>query len=223
VQKDVIEAARVAGKPVVTATDMLDSMRRQPRPTRAEVSDVANAVYDGTDAIMLSGETAIGAYPVAAVQYMDRIAREAETHLDEKHWHKLIVPQGDIRDHITQLTCDLARDIHAAAIITPTYSGRTPRMVARHRPNVAIIAPTPAEAVLRQLTLCWGVIPVRLNPRLAAGADRLDAAVLAALQAGAVQPGMRVIVLAGHPHEGGQGLPSLRVVRVGTEGQSEEP
>lgn len=223
VQKDVIEAARVAGKPVVTATDMLDSMRINPRPTRAEASDVANAVYDGTDAIMLSGETAVGAYPVEAVQYMDRIARETETHLDDRCWRELSVPRGDIRDHITHLTCSLARDINATAIITPTYSGRTPLMVARHRPSVDIIAPTPDEAVLRQMALSWGLTPVRLNPHLETGADRLDASVLAAFQAGAVQPGMRVIVLAGHPHEGGQGLPSLRVVRVGQQGQSEEP
>ncbi len=151
VQKKLINHAREAGKPVVTATDMLDSMRANPRPTRAEASDVANAVYDGTDAIMLSGETAIGDYPVEAVKFMDLIAREAESHIDDEHWRELYVPRGEIRDHITHLTCELAYEINAQAIITPTYSGRTPKMVARHRPNVRMIAPTPDAAVMRQL------------------------------------------------------------------------
>ncbi len=223
VQKKLINAARAAGKPVVTATDMLDSMRNSPRPTRAEASDVANAVYDGTDALMLSGETAIGDYPVHAVRCMDRISREIEKELDEEHWREVFVPRGEIRDHFTHLTCELAWEIQADAIITPTYSGHTPRMVSRHRPGVAIIAPTPDESVLRQLALTWGLTPVPLNPNLEPGADRMEASVQAAFRAGAIQPGQRVIVLAGHPLEGGEGLPTIRVVKVGEEGRSNAP
>ncbi|MGF1581436.1 MAG: pyruvate kinase [Gemmataceae bacterium] len=225
VQKKLINHAREAGKPVVTATDMLDSMRSNPRPTRAEASDVANAVYDGTDAIMLSGETAIGDYPVEAVKFMDLLAREAESHIDDEHWRELYVPRGEIRDHITHMTCELAHEIHAQAIITPTDSGRTPRMVARHRPNVRMIAPAPDENVMRQLAMSWGVTPVFLDRNLVPeGADRLEADVEAAFRSGAVKEGERVIVVAGHPLEGSQqGLPTVRVVRIGPGGKSIAP
>ncbi len=221
-QKMLINEARTAGKPVITATDMLDSMRGNPRPTRAEASDVANAVYDGTDAIMLSGETAIGDYPVEAVQCMDRIATETEKTIEDKHWREAYVPRGEIDDHITHLTCKLAREIGADAIITPTYSGRTPRLLARHRPNVAIIAPSPDEAVIRQLALTWGLTPVHL-PNLEQGSDRLDASVQAAFQAKALKPGNRAIVFAGHPLEGGENLPTVRLVRVGEDGKAHAP
>lgn len=223
VQKGLINQARMAGKPVITATDMLDSMRHNPRPTRAEASDVANAVYDGTDAIMLSGETAVGDFPVEAVQCMDRIARETEANIDDRHWRELIVPRGDVRDHMTHHTCELAWDIEAHAIITPTYTGRTARMLARHRPHMTLIAPCPDENVMRQLALTWGMTPVLLNPDLDPGSDRMVASVQAAWNCGVLKEGMRVIVLAGHPLEGGLGLPTMRIVRIGAEGKSLAP
>jgi pyruvate kinase len=223
VQKRLISLARAAGKPVVTATDMLDSMRENPRPTRAEASDVANAIYDGTDAVMLSGETAVGKYPVDAVACMDRIAREVEPQLaDDPRFH-LNLPAGSIDDYVTQLTCQLAHDVKADAIITPTNSGRTTRLVARHRPAAAIVAPAPTPAVVRQMALIWGVIPVPLPSPLPPGADRLEAAVRAAFDHGAIQAGQRVVVLAGHPHENGDRWPTVRVIRVGTDGHSQEP
>lgn len=222
VQKRLIALARAAGKPVVTATEMLESMRTNPRPTRAEASDVANAIYDGTDAVMLSGETAVGDYPAEAMACMDRIARAAEADLREEGWD-VVVPHGSIDDHITHLTCTLARDAAADAVVVPTLSGRTARLVARHRPHAAVVAAAPREAVLRQLALVWGLLPVPLPDRLHGGEDRLEAAVRAALAHGAVKQGQLVVVLAGHPVEGGDRFPTIRVVRVGAGGRSEAP
>ncbi len=221
VQKRLINQARAAGKPVVTATDMLDSMRTNPRPTRAEASDVANAIYDGTDAVMLSGETAVGQYPVEAVTYMDRIARATESHLEDDR--DLFVPRGALDDQMTHATCTLARDVKADAIVTPTYSGRTPRLVARHRPVATVVAPAPHEAVVRQLALVWGLVPVHQTATLAPGEDRLEAAVRTAYAHGALRAGDRVVVLAGHPIEGGERFPTLRVLRVGAGGHSSPP
>ncbi len=160
VQKKLIAQARSASKPVVTATDMLDSMRHNPRPTRAEASDVANAVFDGTDAVMLSGETAVGDYPCEALLCMDQILREAEAHLAEDGSRLVLVAKEELTDHVTHLTCTLAQDTGAAAIIAPTHTGRTARLVARHRPNPAIIAVSSHDEVLRQLGLVWGVSAV---------------------------------------------------------------
>jgi len=223
VQKRLIALARRAGKPVITATDMLDSMRQNPRPTRAEASDVANAIYDGTDAVMLSGETAVGEYPVEAVRCMDRIAREVEPQLADDPRYDLTLPAGPIDDHLTQMTCELAGAVKADAIITPTNSGRTARLVARHRPAASIVAPAPTDAVVRQMTMIWGVRAVPLESPLPAGADRLQAAVLAAFRSGAVSDGQLAVVLAGHPAEGAGRIPTVRVVRVGPAGESREP
>jgi pyruvate kinase len=222
VQKRLIAQARAAGKPVVTATEMLESMRTNPRPTRAEASDVANAVYDGTDALMLSGETAVGDYPAEAVACMDRIARAAEEALREDGWD-VVVPRGPIDDQVTHLTCTLARDVAADAIVVPTLSGRTARLVARHRPHAAVVAAAPAEAVLRQLCLVWGLVQVPLTDHLRPGEDRLEAAVRSAVEHGAVKEGQLVVVLAGHPVEGGDRFPTIRVVRVGEGGRSVAP
>lgn len=223
IQKKMIALARAASKPVVTATDMLDSMRHNPRPTRAEASDVANAVYDGTDAVMLSGETAVGDHPLEALQCMDRILREAEVHMADDGPRLVVVPKGELNDHVTHLTCTLAQDAEAAAIIAPTLTGRTARMVARHRPRPAIIAVSSHEEVLRQLSLVWGVRAVPPATPIQSGDDRLEAAVRAAFVTGAVRTGDRVVVLAGHPIEGGEGFPTIRVVRVGEDGKSCEP
>ncbi len=222
VQKRLIRQARAAGKPVVTATDMMDSMRHNPRPTRAEASDVANAVYDGTDAVMLSGETAVGEYPVAAVTCMHQILCEAESNQADDGPCHVSVPRAEMTDHITHMTCELAEEISAAAIIAPTITGRTARLVARHRPHAAIVGVT-TEAVVRQLALVWGVQAVAYPSKVKAGDDRLDAAVRAAYRGGAVAAGSLVVVLAGHPIEGGEGLPTIRVLRVGEEGKACEP
>jgi pyruvate kinase len=221
VQKHLIHEARVAGKPVVTATDMLDSMRTNPRPTRAEASDVANAIFDGTDAVMLSGETAVGDYPVEAVRYMDRIARGAEANALAGDAASLL-PE-DFDTPLTVAVCTLAAEMDADAIVVPTLSGRTARLIARCRPAAAIIAPVPSAGIRRRLAMVWGVSPVPLAAELPAGADRLGAAVKAAFDAQVVAAGQRVIVLARHPVEGSGRMPTVRVVRVGPAGQSVEP
>jgi pyruvate kinase len=225
VQKQLISLARYAGKPVITATDMLDSMREHPRPTRAEASDVANAIYDGTDAVMLSGETAVGQFPVETVGCMSRIAVEAEIHLGLVD-HPKCDPSATgtaVDDHITELAVELAVRVKADVIITPTLSGRTARLLARHRPPTAIVAPAPAEAVLRRMAIVWGLQPVLMADAARPGDDRIGGAVAAAFAAGAVPPGALVVVLARHPIEGGEHLPTIRLLRVGPGGRATEP
>ncbi|MBL8799446.1 MAG: pyruvate kinase [Planctomycetia bacterium] len=222
VQKRLIHQARNAGKPVLTATDMLDSMRHNPRPTRAEASDVANAIYDGTDAVMLSGETAIGQYPVEAMQAMDRIVRETEPHLKSEGWD-VLVPRESVVEQITQGACALAQVVEAKAIVAPTYSGKTSQLVSRYRPRARIIAPVGSEAVMRQMMFYWGVTPLLLRESKNPGEDRLQAGVLAAFTQGQVHVGDLVVVLAGHPIEGGERVPTIRVVRIGEGGRSLPP
>src|SRR5262249_39446803 len=214
VQKHLIAEARTAGTPVITATDMLDSMRANPRPTRAEASDVANAVYDGTDAVMLSGETAVGQYPIEAARCMDQILREAEVHQREDGPRNVWVPRDDVQDHVTHLICELARGVHAHAVVVPSLTGHTARLVARHRPRFVIVAATANAAVRRRLALVWGLTPVPL-PEAAPGEDRLAVAVRAAFLSGAVPVGPRGIAPAGHPDEGGGRLPARRPVPRG--------
>jgi pyruvate kinase len=222
VQKRLINLARVAGKPVITATDMLDSMKHSPRPTRAEASDVANAVYDGTDAVMLSGETAVGEYPLAAVSCMHQILCEAEVNQAEDGPRHVSVPRGQLNDHITHMTVALAAELQAEAIIAPTITGKTARLVARHRPRAAIVAVT-SEPVVRRLSLVWGVRAVAYPFEVKTGDDRLEAAVRAAYSGSAVPVGALVVMLAGHPIEGGEGLPTVRVARMGKDGKACEP
>ncbi|MDB5313436.1 MAG: pyk [Gemmataceae bacterium] len=224
VQKMLIAECRAAGKPVITATDMLDSMRENPRPTRAEASDVANAIFDGTDAVMLSGETAVGRYPVDAVACMHRIALETETHLQQTgtlFGADFARPEVGIDDPISLAACELGSEVGAAAIVVPTLTGRTAKLVIRHRPWVRVVGVAPTDGVLQGLTLVWGVIPVRMTP-VGPGGDRMATAVRDAFVAGTVLPGERVIVLAGHPIEGGPRFPTIRVVRVGEGGTSAE-
>jgi pyruvate kinase len=225
VQKILIAECRAAGKPVITATDMLDSMRENPRPTRAEASDVANAIFDGTDAVMLSGETAVGKFPVEAVACMARIAVETETHLREsgvESGQDCARPDRGVDDPLAVVACSLADEVGAAAVVIPTLTGRTARLVTRHRPWARVVAAAPADPVLQRLALDWGVIPVRMTPA-GAGGDRMATAVRDAFAAGTVAAGERVVVLAGHPIEGGPLYPTVRVVRVGAAGESVEP
>jgi pyruvate kinase len=225
VQKVLIAECRAAGKPVITATDMLDSMREHPRPTRAEASDVANAIFDGTGAVMLSGETAVGRFPVEAVACMARIAVETETHLRESGivpGRRLAWADGGIDDPIAQAACSLAEEVGAAGLVVPTLSGRTARLVTRHRPWARVVAVAPTDPVLQGLALDWGVTPVRMTPP-GPGGDRMATAVRDAFAAGTVRAGERVVVLAGHPIEGGPLYPTVRVVGVGEHGAAVEP
>jgi pyruvate kinase len=225
VQKALIAEARAAGKPVITATDMLDSMRHNPRPTRAEASDVANAIFDGTDAVMLSGETAVGSFPVEAVACMHRIAVETEGHLKQGGitiGADVVAPRDGIDDPISVATCDLVAKVGASAIVAPTLSGRTARLVSHYRPWARIVAVAPTAEVLQRLALVWGIVGVHMSP-VAPGADRLAAAVADSCRAGVLTVGDRVIVLAGHPIEGGPRFPTVRIVRVGPGGMCEEP
>jgi pyruvate kinase len=197
-QKLIIEKCNEAGLPVITATQMLDSMMRNPRPTRAEASDVANAILDGSDAIMLSGETAVGQYPLEALRTMVRIAERTEIELQQRI--ALAPPSRprpkNIAEAVSHATRETAQDLDAAAIITPTVSGHTARMVAKYRPQAPIIAVTPSPMVQRQLCLYWGVYP--LLARRTANTDQMLAdAVHAAREHGLVQPGDLVVVTGG--------------------------
>lgn len=162
IQKMLIKKCYSAGKRVITATQMLESMILNPRPTRAETSDVANAVYDGTSAIMLSGETAVGKFPVEAVKTMARIAKSAERDIDYKKRSKLSsLATPTVHDAIAHATCTTAHDLNARVIIVVTKSGLTARTVSKFRPAVPIIAATTSEKVYKKLALSWGVYPVK--------------------------------------------------------------
>jgi pyruvate kinase len=162
IQKRIIAAARRSGRPVITATQMLRSMVDSPRPLRAEASDIANAVFDGTDALMLSEETAIGRYPEQAVRMLDRVAREVEPELGHDRLNAASDADGtpDLTDAVSLAACELAAAIGAAAIVTTTSSGGTARMIARHRPSMPVLGVTSSMTVARQLNLSWGVVPV---------------------------------------------------------------
>lgn len=200
VQKRMIEKCNRVGKPVITATQMLDSMQRNPRPTRAEASDVANAIFDGTDAIMLSGETAAGKYPMESVQTMAAIAVRAESALRyrEIFQKQAQAQQTSVTEAISQSVAISALDLDANAIVTSTESGYTARMVSKYRPKAPIIAVTPTNHVLRQLQLVWGVTPV--EGTLAGSTDEMfGVAVEGALSTGLVRLGDTVIITAGVP------------------------
>lgn len=200
VQKIIIRKCNAAGKPVITATQMLESMITNPRPTRAETADVANAILDGTDAIMLSGETAVGRYPVEAVATMARIARRAEESLpyEEILTRKGLADERTATDAISHASCTIALELGARAIITPTASGATARRVAKYRPPAPIVATSADERVLNQLCLVWGVEPLLVER--ARGTDEMvQAAVDAAVAAGQVKEGDLVVITAGVP------------------------
>lgn len=198
IQKKIIRACNQAGKPVITATQMLDSMIRNPRPTRAEATDIANAIFDGTDAIMLSGETANGKYPVEALKTMVRIAQKADEARPKIVSNVVEKPQLGIADSISHAGYVIASELKAAAIITPTTSGSTARQVSKYRPAMPIIAATPNPAVARFLCLVWGVEPVVVEEYL--DTDKvISQAVEAALGEGFVSSGDMVVITAGVP------------------------
>jgi len=199
VQKRIVNRAQRAGVPVITATEMLDSMIHARRPTRAEASDVANAVLDGTDAVMLSGETAIGDDPVNVVETMGRIVRDVEESAEyAESREQRVPPAGDTRtDAIARSARYLARDVDATAVVTVTQSGYTAHKVAKYRPSVPVVAVTPDEQVQSRLALLWGTTP-RHQPAPEAGAPELiEQAATAAIDAGVSKSGDTVVVLAG--------------------------
>ncbi len=200
VQKRMIQQANRAGKPVITATQMLESMVMRPRPTRAEASDVANAIFDGTDAVMLSAETATGEYPVEAVEVMHRIAVTVEEALD---YRSLLAKGLDMRgktitDAVSHASAQAAYDLEARAIITATESGYTARMVAKYRPQVPVVAVTPHANSRSRLALIWGVHP--LLAQASHNTDELvEGTIATSLAAGYIVPGDVVVVTAGVP------------------------
>ena len=215
IQKRIIKAANIAGKPVITATQMLESMISSPTPTRAEASDVTNSIFDGTDAVMLSGETAIGSYPLEAVRFLAKTARISEEALD----YETILADGlryrrpVITDAISYASCATAADLSAAAIITSTTSGSTARRVARYRPHTPIIAFSPVPATLRLMQLVRGVIP-RPCARSHSLDEQVKDIIQRALQDKLIEVGERVVITAGLPLHTAGSTNTLKVLRV---------
>ena len=207
-QKEIIRLCNCLGKPVITATQMLQSMIEHPRPTRAEASDVANAILDGSDAVMLSGETSVGKYPVEAVQMMARIAESMEQS-SSFPYHQLLNVVVDERalpvQHlisraISRATVEISEECHVAAILTSTESGRTARTVARHRPRCPLIATTPFAETARRLQMVWGIIPVLVSP-FDDTDEMIQTMVRAAVERGYAEVGSEVVLTAGIPFE----------------------
>lgn len=198
-QKKLIQRGIAAGKPVITATQMLDSMIKNPRPTRAEATDVANAIYDGTSAIMLSGESAVGAYPVEAVETMVRIALRAEADMDYiRRFSRDTSASTDVTNAISHATVTSAHDLNASAIITVTKSGSTARILSRYRPACVIVGCTTEKHVWRQLALSWGTVPLMIAEESNTD-DLFEHAVDAAVKNGLVHDGELVVLTAGVP------------------------
>ncbi|RGY97591.1 pyruvate kinase [Clostridium sp. AM58-1XD] len=221
IQKTIIEKCNKACKSVITATQMLDSMIRNPRPTRAEVTDVANAVYDGTDAVMLSGETAMGKYPVEAVKMMSHIVEEAESHLDYSDYRrrdKIMNHTSNISKAVSYAAVSTAHDLQVKAIVTPTISGFTAKMLSKWRPLAPIIGLSPSSSTVRQMQIFWGVIPLQ-----AKRADSTDVLVYSSMELlkekGLVKEGDVTVVTAGvvsysRRHEPASDTNIMRVVIV---------
>lgn len=200
-QKQIIKKCNLAGKPVITATQMLDSMIRNPRPTRAEVTDVANAILDGTDAVMLSGETASGKYPVESVKTMYNIALNTESssqYLETLQSKRTLDNHISTTNAISKATCTTAEDLKASAIITATSSGYTSKAVSKFRPQSPIIAATTSEKVMRKLALIWGVYPV-LSKKSENTDEVIDMSIHSAMMKGYVKEGDLIVITAGIP------------------------
>ncbi len=220
-QKRIVACCRRLGKPVIVATQMLESMTENPRPTRAEASDVANAIFDRTDAVMLSGETAVGHYPLQSVREMDRICRAAEDAIDygrdivaSTEWGR-----GDRYDALTHAACELAEDLDLEAIITSTQSGLACIRVARFRPPNRILAVSPEESTVRMLAMVWGVTAVCGEQR-GNSEERYDEAIEAAQEAGLIEKGDRVILTGGSV---GATPGSTNMLKLHTIGEEEYP
>ncbi len=200
IQKDLIHKGYNAGKQVITATQMLESMINNPRPTRAEITDVANAIYDGTSAIMLSGETAAGSFPVESVKTMALIARTTENDIDYKK--RFSRRESDvfcnIATAISHATVTTAHDLNAKAIVTVTKQGQTARLISKYRPTCPIISCTPSERICRQMNLSWGVLPLMIQEETNSD-ELLLHAVESAKKAGYIHTGDMVVITAGLP------------------------
>ena len=214
-QKMLIDKANRAGKPVITATHMLRSMVSNRRPTRAEVADVANAILDGTDAIMLSEETAVGEYPIEAVEMMVRIAEDVETGFPFESWPRRF--QSDsarpVAEAVAHAACQLAEDIDAAGIVTCTRSGSTARLVAKHRTRRPIFALTPDPQTLRRLALIWGVIPLR-SERMENTDAMIDSAIRTVADTDLLSRPGTVVLTAGIPTATPGGTSLIRVAKL---------
>ncbi len=195
-QKRIIRRSLDNGKPVITATQMLESMLHQPEPTRAEASDVANAILDGTSAVMLSGETAVGSYPLEAVRTMDVIAREVEPSLGYRHEIPEAADAPSVGNAMSNAACDLAEALGATAILVPTFSGRTASLIARLRPRRPIAGLSHHQYSLQQMALEWGVTPLWI-PESPDVEDLWKMSISAARDAGLVEVGDRVVITAG--------------------------
>ena len=218
-QKRIVARCRRMGKPVIVATQMLDSMIRNPRPTRAEVSDVANAIFDRTDAVMLSGETAIGRYPLQSVREMDRICRAAEgaTNYGRDIVASTAWGRGDVYDALTHAACELAEDLNLEAILTSTQSGLSCIRVARFRPPNKILAVSPVEATVRMLAMVWGVTAV-IGEQRGSVEERYEEAMDAARENGLVNEGDRVILTGGSVGATPGSTNMLKLHTIGEEG-----
>jgi pyruvate kinase len=216
VQKRIIEKCNQQNKPVITATQMLESMVKNPSPTRAEITDVANAIFDGTDAIMLSGETANGKYPVQAVEMMHRIAIETESSYEYQKEHKIFpMPEKvTMADTMARSAFYIARDVKADAILTPSMHGNTPRLISKYRPNQHILAVTPFEDVRRKLLLYWGVYPI--ISEVASDADTMLAnAIDTGITHGIIKDFDKLVILAGIPLDSPIMLNTIKLHIVG--------
>ena len=216
IQKEIIKLCNMEGKPVITATQMLDSMIRNPRPTRAEVTDVANAIFDGTDAIMLSGETAIGKYPVETVKQMVRIAVITEGALDYESLlrEKALIKNSSVTNAIGHATCTSAQGLRATAILTPTSSGYTATVVSRFRPKAPIIAGTSSNQVARGLSLYWGVTPLVIR-HIESDSEIFEVVIDAAIEKELIKNGDLIVITAGVPVGVGGTTNMLRIHIVG--------
>ena len=219
IQKRIIRACNAAGKPVITATQMLESMINNPRPTRAETSDVANAILDGTDAIMLSGETAAGAYPVEAVQLMVRVAADIES--DPQLWpqtYERLTKTGSYRwlpEAIGQAACRVAEMVGAAAILAFTQTGSTAALVAKYRPELPVYAVTPSQSVRRRMALYRSVRSLRVDIEGDTEAQ-IRSVEQAVLEAGVLQRGDVVVITMGSPVSDAGTTNLMKVHRLGT-------
>ena len=216
VQKKLIRRANIMGKPVITATQMLDSMQRNPRPTRAEVNDVANAILDGSDAVMLSGETAAGKYPLESVREMRAIAEETEASQDfrEAMKRRFEAGSGSAVNAMAESACMIADTLQAKAIVSSTQSGFTAMQVSRFRPLMPVIATTPSPSVARKLSLSWGVFPA-LSADVVHTDELIERSILAALRTGLVEEGDQIVLTAGIPAGRGQATNLIKVHVIG--------
>ena len=217
IQKVIIQKCNDSFKPVITATQMLDSMIRNPRPTRAEVADVANAIYDGTDATMLSGETAMGKYPVEALRMMAQIAENAEKHLDYKKMlkEKQRYSNASISNAVSYSSVSAADQLKAKAIITPSLSGFTTRQVSKYKPQAIIIGASPEEKVLRKMQLYWGVKPIKTDKEETTEAI-METAMQLAKEKRIINSGDIVVITAGVAINPGQGGGVTNLMKIET-------